>query len=216
MFKTTTSIVLLFLFVISCSLAIILFFAAGWLHTYRVFTQESPVAKVEISPLQTDELGAFFDVTITQVVGRSPIAAIFNPEDEFDKQLAEGKIQTYRLYGDQVDIGGPIIKFHDFLTMLNFKTVYKIAYVRAEYSEISIEDARISEMKRRYDLNGGYATWRSIQEDVQNSSFRGNVLKLFIDEIPQLNSRGVFVTDKEQVLTLCVTEEGFIFCDKDI
>ncbi|MCA9386566.1 hypothetical protein KC669_00885 [Candidatus Dojkabacteria bacterium] len=214
-FKAITSIVLLFLFVIFCSLAIIIFFAAGWLHTYKVFTQESPVAKVELSALKEDDKGQYFEVTITEVAGESPLTAMFSPNEE-NTVLARGERKTYKLYGDQFDIGGPTVKFHDYLTFLNFETVYKIAYVRAEYSNPSIEEQRTSNMDRRFDLNGGYSTWRSIQEDIQNNTFRGSVLKIFIDTIPQLNSRGVFVTDKEQTLTLCVTEEGFLFCNKEI
>ncbi|MCA9380963.1 hypothetical protein KC678_01745 [Candidatus Dojkabacteria bacterium] len=215
-FKAITSIILLFLFVIFCSLAIVLFFAAGWLHTYRIFTAETPVAKLEISPLKEDEKGKYFDVTLIQVIGVSPLAATFNPSNEVDNTLAAGDAKTYRLYGDQVDVGGPTIKFHDYLTFLNFETVYKIAYIRSEYSDAKVEEARTPEMTRRFDLNGGYSTWRSIQEDIQNNTFRGNILKLFVANIPQLNSRGVFVTDKEQTLTLCVTEEGFLFCNKEI
>lgn len=214
MFKTTSSLVLLLIFVVTCSLSIILFFAAGWLYTYRVFTNETPVAGVTISEQMTDELGDYFEITINQVKGQSPISAMFNPDDPTADAILEE--ETFKLYGDQVDIGGPTIKFKDFLYLFNFETVYKIAFVRAEYSILEEEDNRTQEMTRRVDLNGGYSTWRSVQEDIQGKTFRGRVLDIFIDDLPQIDSKGVFVTDEVQRLTLCVTEEGFRFCDREI
>ncbi len=213
MFKTTTSLILLLIFVVTCSLSIILFFAAGWLYTYKVFTQETPVAEVTVSPLMEDENGTYFEVTIKEIKGVSPLTAMFSPEGVNSEILEEA--ETFKLYGDQIDIGGPTIKFKDFLYLFNFETVYKIAFVRAEYSEMEEEGKRTGSMTRRIDLNGGYSTWRSVQEDIQNNTFRGNILELFIDELPQINSRGVFVTDKEQNLILYVTEEGFLLGNKE-
>lgn len=191
-----------------------IFFAAGWLYTYNIFTRETPVAEVIISPIQEDELGKYFNVSIYEIAGKSPIEALFNPDTSGKNDLLDG--QTVKLYGDQVDIGGPTIKFKNFLYLFNFETVYKIAFVRAEYADIEMEDERVEGMTRRVDLNGGYSTWRSIQEDIQSNNFRGEFLKLFIDNLPQINSRGVFVNEEEQRLTLCVTEEGFFFCDQEI
>jgi len=212
MIKSTTSLILLLIFVIACATAIILLFAAGWLHTYRVFTQETPVAKIILSPLQQDENGSFFTATIQEVGNPSPLTAVFNPEEVSNGSLQ--KAQTFTFYGDQFDIGGPTIKFKDFLTLLNFETVYKLAFIRAEYADLSIEESRTDDMTRRIDINGGYADWRSVQEDFQDETLRGSIFKLFIDDMPQISSQGVFITDQEQTLTLCVTEEGFLFCNQ--
>jgi hypothetical protein len=212
--KVGSSTILIGIFLVACSVILMLFFAIGWLYTYKVFTQQTPVAAISISALMEDEMGQYFNVTVREVKGTPTLNAVFNPDDTKTQKLNDPK--TFKLYGDQFDIGGPTIKFKDFLTFMNIDTVYKIAYVRAEYSNIDTENARTSEMTRRHDLNGGYSTWRSVQEDVQNNTFRGRIMKIFIDNLPQINSRGVFVTDQEQSLTLCVTEEGFLFCDKEI
>ncbi|GAB4283591.1 MAG: hypothetical protein Kow0081_0240 [Candidatus Dojkabacteria bacterium] len=213
--KSTFSLILLLLFVIACSLAIILIFAAGWLHTYRVFTGETPIAKVEVSELKQDEAGEYFEVTIQQVKGRSPLASIFNPSDDSDDNLLTP--ETYKLYGDELHMGGPTIRFKDFLTLFNFDLVYKLAFVRAEYTDPEKEEARnIETMPRRYDLNGGYTTWRSVYDDFRENNFRGQIMKLFINSLPQINTQGIFVGSSPQTLTLCVTEESFFFCDKEI
>ena len=212
--KTSTSLVLLIIFIATCSILIFLLFAAGWLYTYKVFTRETPVAKVIISEQKNDSIGEYFEVEIQEIEGKPSVSALFNPEAQISRDLLEP--MTFKLYGDTVDIGGPTIKFKDFFNFFNLETVYKIAFVRAEYSDITKEENRIKNMTRRIDLNGGYNTWRSVQEDVQNNTLRGQVLKIFIDHLPQLNSRGVFITSTEQELVLCVTEEGFLFCDKEI
>jgi hypothetical protein len=212
--KTITSLVLIILFLISCILFSIIFFAIAWLHTYKVFTEQKPVAELKISELKTDENGQYFDVTFRQIQGRSPIAAIFNPSEKEDNLLEEAK--TFKLYGDQIEVGGPTVKFRDFLTLFNFKTVYKIAFLRAEYSNLATEEERTDSMTRRYDLNGGYESWRDVQENIQNKTIQGRIMKVFIDSLPQIDSQGVFVTDQQQKITLCVTEEGFFICDKTL
>jgi hypothetical protein len=213
--KTPFTFFLLILFFFACGLALIIIFGAAWLHTYKVFTSQTPVAEITISEQKEDALGPYADVTVRQVKGRSPLSSIFNPYDKSDDDLLNA--DSYKLYGDYVEIGGPIIKFKDFLTLFNFKTVYKIALLNAAYvSDIELERNRTAEMFSRIELNGGFASWKSVQEDVQSDNFRGKLIKAVIDSIPQIDPKGVFVTKQEQVLTLCVTDKGFFFCDRDL
>jgi hypothetical protein len=212
--KSVSSLILVILFLFACILFLIIVFGAFWLHTFRVFTEQKPVAELAISELKEDELGTYFEVTYRQIKGRSPLTAVFNPSDENDNILQEAK--TFKLYGDQVEVGGPTVKFRDILTLLNFKTVYKVGFIRAEYANIEQENARTDSMNRRFDLNGGYESWRDVQENIQRKTIQGRIMKMFIDSLPQIDAQGIFVTNYPQKITLCVTEEGFFICDKEI
>lgn len=186
----------------------------AWLHTYRVFTEKIPVAEVAVSEIQEDDNGEYVDVTIKQIRGQSPLNSIFSPEesDETDYETTE----TFKIYGDQVEVGGPIVRFKDFLTLFNFKTVYKVAFIRGEYVDIDDEDARTAEMPRRYDLNGGYSSWRDVNDSIRSNDFKGSVYKLFIDFMPEIQSAGVIASKNEEtVFKICVTEDGFIVCSPD-
>jgi hypothetical protein len=211
--KTSGSFILIIIFLIACIFVIFGVFAAAWLHTYRVFTTQDPVAELVVSELKEDEKGEYFEVTIKQIKGRSPLAAIFNPYDETDDVINEE--QTFKLYGDEISIGGPTIRFKDYLTLLNLKTVYKLAFVEGVYTNTDRENERTPDMTRRFDLNGGYETWRKVFEDVREENIRGKFISLFIDNLPQVDPERIFVDkDDEMELTLCVTEEGFVFCER--
>ena len=150
-----------------------------------------------------------------RIRGRSPLVSIFNPDDKTQDDLSEPT--QYKIYGDYVEIGGPVMKFENFMALLNFETVYKIALLNGAYvTDRDLEKNRTEEMFSRFELNGGFANWKGVQEDVQDGNLRGKIIDIFIDSIPQIDPKGVFVTKKEQNLTLCVTEEGFRFCDKEI
>lgn len=214
--KLGCSIILLLLFIVACLGILALTFFAAWLHTYRVFTEQTPVAKVTISEQKEDENGRYTEVTIQEVKGISPTNAIFNPNSRDQSELISP--QTFKVYGDTVEIGGPVVKFKDFLTLLNFKTVYQIAFLQSKYSNPNEQKlADENNVTQLHYLNGGYETWAEVQRDITNGTIRGEMLKLFIDYLPQLNTRGLFVDPRKPMeAVLCVTEEGFLFCDKEL
>lgn len=214
--KLGFSVILLLLFVVACLGVLVLFFFSAWLHTYRVFTEQTPVAKVTISEQKQDESGRYSEVTIQEVKGISPANAIFNPNAADKSELTTP--QTFKLYGDTVEIGGPVVKFKDILTLFNFKTVYQIAYMQSKYSNPKEQElADANNTTQLHYLNGGYETWADVQKDITNGTVRGEILKVFIDYLPQLNTRGLFVDPKKPIETvLCVTEEGFLLCDKEL
>ncbi len=210
--KAFGSLLLFTVFLFACFVGVILIFGAIWLHTYKVFTRQTPVAVLSISEAKTDSYGKYADVTLRQIKGRSPLTAIFNPYDKTQDELDDP--QEFKLYGDYVELGGPIMKFEDFLTLLNFQTVYKVALIRGTYEDETAEKARPSEAFSYYEINGGYEDWRSVYEEMQNpTSFRGRILDIFIDSVPQLDPKGVPVISTPQELTLCITDKGFLFCD---
>lgn len=209
--KSGTSLILIIIFLVACGISMFVFFSAAWVHTFKVFTRETPVAQIRLSELKEDELGEYFEVDVKQIKGRSPLAAIFNPYDETDDEL-EG-VQSFRLYGDEFGIGGPIIRFENSLTFLNFQTVYKLGFVEGVYTNSIEQNARTPDMTQRFDLNGGYETWRRVFDDVRDETFRGQVMEIFIKDLPRIDPERTFVDDEPQDLTLCVTEDGFVFCD---
>lgn len=212
--KSTTSLLLVIFFLIACMIVISFIFVSSWLHTYSVFTQQKPVATLSLSEQKIDENGPYVDVTLDIIEGISPTAAIFSGTENQSNNV---DTTTYKLYGDFVYLGGPIIKFEDFLTLLNFEIVYKIGQIEAEYTlDLDLEKTRTEETFSTYELNGGIDGWRNVTIAIRDNTFQGQIYSWFIDSIPQIDKQGVAVLDTPQEYTLCVTEEGFFFCEDQL
>jgi hypothetical protein len=75
-----------------------------------------------------------------------------------------GKKQTYKLYGDTVDIGGPVVKFHNELILLNFETIFKLARIRGVYNADTQKEQNRTVFST-IDLNGGFdSTWWTLND----------------------------------------------------
>jgi len=209
--KAIVTITLSALFIFACFASVFMIFAGLWIHTFNSFTEQTPVAEIQLSELKEDDLGEYFEVEVTQVRGRSPLASIFNPEDNSTDNLETP--ETFVMYGDEFGIGGPIVQFEDFLTLLNFETIYKLGFVEGVYTDFEAQNARTPEMPSRFELNDGYETWRNVYTDFQGDSIRSRLVRFFVKNIPQIDPQRVFVIDEPQELTLCITEDGFVFCE---
>ena len=204
--KTIISLLLIIVFLFACIFILIGGAVGLWLRTYNVFTEETPVAEVVISEQKEDELGPYVDVQITQIKRQSALASLIsegegNPEKE--------ETQTYKLYGDVVHLGGPIVKFKNSLILFDFKTVYKLAKLYARYDlDNDLERNRTPEMASSYDLNGGIKGWKRVHDRYTADNLVGSVYRVFIDTT-EISTPGIYVSNKELKYTLVTTNFGF-------
>lgn len=187
----------------------------AWLHTYRVFTDKRPVAEVTVSEIKEDENGEYVDVTIKQIKAQSPLNRVFNPKEVDLENFEES--ETYKIYGDEITLGGPVVRFRDVLTLFNFQTVYKLAVIKGDYSDVSKESVRNNPtMPRVYELNGGAESWRDVSDALDRKDLKGRIFEMFIDYGVEIQAAGVFASEtKEKTFKLCVSEDGFLICDED-
>jgi len=180
-----------------------------FLHTYNVFTFSEPVAKITISEQKRDEKGEYADVKLTLIEKQmSALTYIFAPND---LTADSGKTFEYKLYGDTIYVGGPIIKFKNELILLNFQTIYKLGKIYARYDiDNEIEMNRTPDIASTHDLNGGYADWRSVHDNFTSQNLFGDILRIFIDSM-QISAAGQFVSNRETSYTLYITNNGFLW-----
>lgn len=126
---------------------------ALFLQTFFALTRETPVAEVIMSPIQTDEKGAYIEIVYTPYREESALLHIVN-KDESTPVLESSGSQTYRIYGDTVAIRGPMIKLHPALLILNFENVYKLSLIEGEYRR---QQNRSSGEGTEVTLNGGFS-----------------------------------------------------------
>ncbi|MDQ6984868.1 MAG: hypothetical protein Q9M91_06735 [Candidatus Dojkabacteria bacterium] len=214
LFKSTAGLILIILFLISCFISVFLIFIASWLHTYKVFTEDKDVAEVVISEIQEDDLGKYFEVTITPIESdQSALSRLFVGEDNPNPDLIEEESETYKLYGDTFEFGGEIIKFKDEFILLNFETAYKFNTISAEYSDDDVENDRKSGMTSKITVGGNDDTYRDIASTIRGKgSFKKSFYKVFIDSVPQPSKGGSYVEyDMEVRGKIVVTNDGFFW-----
>jgi hypothetical protein len=213
--KTVFSLVLALVFMFACFVITVIVFAMAWLHTYRVFTDKRPVAEVTVSALKEDDNGEYVDVTVKQIKAQSPLARIFNPKDVDIEDFEE--TQTFKIYGDEITLGGPVVRFRDVMTLFNFKTVYKLAVIKGDYTNVEREKGRDNiNMPRIYELNGGAESWQDVSDALEKKDLKGRIFEMFIDYGVEIQAAGVFASENnEKTFKLCVSEDGFLICDED-
>jgi len=126
---------------------------ALFLQTFFALTRETPVAEVIMSPIQTDEKGAYIEIVYTPYREESALLHIVN-KDESAPVLESGGSQTYKIYGDTVAVRGPMIKLHPALLILNFENVYKLSLIEGEYRR---QQNRASGEGTEVTINGGFS-----------------------------------------------------------
>ncbi len=182
-----------------------------WFRTYQVFTERTSVAEVTISELKHDDIGDYADVKVQQISKDSALSAVFGQADS-SKQILENE-QDFKIYGDTIYVGGPIIKFKDPLILINFKTMYKLGKIYGRYdlnNELEINKSEAAQQQSSYDLNGGYADWKSLFDNINSQNLLGKFYSLFVDT-SQISSAGVFVSGQEQNYTVYITNLGFLW-----
>ncbi|BCX13943.1 MAG: hypothetical protein KatS3mg085_475 [Candidatus Dojkabacteria bacterium] len=213
--KIILSLILLSLFLFACLLISATSFVGIWLRTYQVFTDKTLVAEVSISELRQDENGEFAIVKYKPIKNQSALARIFFKDET---RVEEASEQEFKVYGDSIHIGGPIIKFKDNLILLDFKTIYKVAKIFGRYNidnEKEINKNEIQMQFSNYDLNGGIdATWKDLSENLSKDSFKSKIYNFFIDTT-QLSVPGQFVLNTPQTYNLYITNTGFLWDQKN-
>jgi hypothetical protein len=207
--KTIFSLVLIIVFLVLC-IVLMTFASFGiWLRTYKIFTERIPVAEVTISEQKTDEKGQYADVTVTQIKGQSALAAFIDPSGDSDSEKLNS--ESFKLYGDVIYLGGPIVKFKDSLRLFEFKTIFKVAKLYARYDlDNEKEIARTPEIASSHDLNGGIGGWKNIHDNLSSDNLTGGFYRLFIDTT-QLSVPGMYVSNKELHYTVYMTNSGFLW-----
>jgi len=179
------------------------------LHTYNVFTEREPVAKVKISEQKQDEKGKYADVEITVYkFERTALTRLFGVES--NKSIL-GDVQRFRLYGDTIYLGGPIVKFRDELMLFNFKTMFKLGKVYARYDlDNNLENIRRPDQVSSYDINGGFAEWKAFFDHYQKPGILGDLFRLLVDST-QLSMAGQMIGNRSIQYTLFISDSGFIW-----
>lgn len=204
--KTIVSLFAIIIFLTACFSIITIGYFGAWLHTYRSLTEKRAVAELVVSSQKKDSSGDFFELTYTPL----SLSTALNDFISGAQASTNGKMEsrTFKIYGDQFWIGGPIVKFHDNLILLNFKTVFKVGEIGGRYNNLEKEKSRSDSMFSIFEIDNGYSDWRDIQLDLQNGGLKGALYNLFIDST-QLSSAGKFISAKEQSYTLFITSTGF-------
>jgi hypothetical protein len=208
--KLTLNLILVIVFLLSCFFIITVGYTSVLLHTYNVFTEREPVAKVTISSLKSDENGKYADVSVrTYQFERSALtSALFS--NVSSKTNLSDEI-NFKLYGDTIYIGGPIIKFKDELILLNFKTIFKLGKIYSRYElDNNLERTRNEKMTSSYDINNGFAEWKTLFDQYQKEGFMGDIIRSIIDST-QLSMAGQMIGSRDIQYTVYITNNGFLW-----
>lgn len=201
--SVTTTLLLGVTLIAVCAFAAALAFFGLWLHTYNVFTERILVAEVSISQSRSDENGEYADVTYIPYLQQSALSHLFTGPQTTQPNTA---MQTFKVYGDTVHIGGPIVRFYDQLLLINFKTIFKVGTIYGRYN-FDNEKERNRKVISSFELNGGIdPTWRDINDRILSWPYNW-----FID-FTNISSPGIPISRaRASEYYLYMTINGFIF-----
>lgn len=201
--KVIVSLVLLVIFLFACIIALFLLFFGSWLHTYTALTKETVVAEVIMYQMQTDENGDYIEIEFTPLVQQSALTTVINPGVAATDET--GETQTYKLYGDTVAIGGPMVKFHNELILLNFETAFKLARIRGFY-DVDLEKEKNRTVFSAVDLNGGFdETWWTLNDSEGEWPYN-----MFVDRVQfSVPREPGFKSEGKKRYNLLITKDGF-------
>ncbi|KKQ36236.1 MAG: hypothetical protein US52_C0004G0002 [candidate division WS6 bacterium GW2011_GWA2_37_6] len=205
--KVIISLSLFIVFLVVCFALFAVFSIAGWLHTYKTFTQKELVAVVELEGMQIDEQGyEYTTIKYKPVKDQSALTSIFSSREGDGDQYEETK--EYKIYGDQVELGGDFIKFSNALNLFGIKNIYKVSRLEGDFSNPD-KAANVEKGKRTvYAINGGTDDyWKFLQENTEDMDF-------IVDSVYGSYS-SKFIRGEKTTYGLYVTEDGFILDDID-
>jgi hypothetical protein len=195
--KIILRLVLIIMILIFCIAALSAFFVAAWLQTYKVFTQKTLVAELDVTAQRQEGDKKAFSVTYKEVKARSSLAAIFGSTNS-DLQFSDP--QTFEMQGDEVRLGGQVVKLNDLLNLFGFKTIYKVTRLESTYLDVAEAKAKPTSI---YELNGGVdALFKFYQTNEGALSF---IIDTAMGDYPGKN-----VQNQPVKYGLYVTEEGFL------
>ncbi|MFW5719860.1 MAG: hypothetical protein ACOCXT_02425 [Candidatus Dojkabacteria bacterium] len=170
--------------------------AAGvWLHTFRVFTQETVAAEITVSEKTIVNDQPTFTVTYKPVNDVSGFWAIFGSEaSSADEEV------VVEMTGDQFFVDADMIRWKDWVTLANVKPVYKIYRLKSDFRDPEDEDRFERTIK---SLNGGSDEFATRLQDNPDSYD-------WIAQSVNISSAGVNVQNNEITYQLKVTEDALV------
>lgn len=202
--KVALTVVLVILFLMTCLLAFFTIYYASWFNTYTPFTGKTLVGKFTLSEQKEDQDGKYIELEYQPIEQPSALTYLFNPQT----QSFPGTIEQYKLYGDSVHIGGPIVNFYDDSLLFNFGSIYKVSTIYSRYNlDNEAEDNR--KYPTSFTINGGVdPVWQSISHG-ENSWPYNMFVDTTIHSTPAPVSPTGGQTEKREY-NLYVTKEGFV------
>lgn len=194
--KILVSLVLALTMLLTCMLVVVIILFVGWLRTYQAFTAEKLVAEITVEKTTPANGLERIKVTYTPITNDAALNFII-PGSESVTMKAE----EFTLYGDQVLVGGPVVKFENIPVLLGFETAYKVARIQGSF--INTAKANQIPSGNIHDLNGGIdPTWTHFEADA--------------DQLPWLIDTAYFsiagksAQSSSRSYGLYITEDGFI------
>lgn len=194
----STIIFVLTIILIISSLA----FLGAILHTYKVFTQEKLVAEIKVSELKTKEDDKpYFTLEYIPYDDTSGFWGILGSNrDSTDESF------IVELTGDQVFFRSDFVRWSDFMTLLNFKPVFKLYSIRSDFEDPQDYDKYLGELTSKeisYEMNGGRDGFsKKIQEN-------SRLLTWFAQSV-YISSAGIDIGNEPQTFYLKATEDALV------
>lgn len=203
-YKLTISLVLIISALVIILILVVSSFTTIWLHTYKAFTKEKLVAQITVSEQFTDEDGFdTFNIVYRPVDDESALVRLLT--NEGGSSGFEEKSE-YMFLGDEFEVGGQVIKFNNWVTLLGFDTIYKVTKIEGDFTDV--EQARNAPERSIEELNGGVdPQWKYLQENEENLDF-------LVDTVYG-SSASKFILREEKIYRLYITEDGFILDELD-
>lgn len=198
------SLGLLVIFLVTCLFVTVSLAMGIWLNTYNAFTAKTLVATFTVSQLKEDEGGKYIDVSYQPFQQQTALFYLFNPKN----QSIPTQKQDFKLYGDSVHIGGPVVKLHNGLILFNFGAIYKVTNIYGRYNlDVDAENTRI--ISSNFELNGGIdGLWQNISDNENTWPTDMFVDTAFLSTpAPIPSSKG---QDESRTYNLYITDSGFV------
>jgi len=206
--KIIASLLLIIVFITSCGVLMFGTMAGLFLHTFQVFTEKKEVAELTISEQKTDQYGEYAEVSL-KIINKQSTAltwALLNNKSDFNAPLP---VQNFKVYGDFVYVGGPIVRFNDNLTLLNFKTMFKLVSLSGEYKfDLDKEKNRPAQAFSKFQFNGGYDDWKPLFNNWKQPGILGDVYRSVVQTTTD-NEVGTDIIGRSMNYTVYITNGGF-------
>lgn len=197
--KIIASLLLVILFLVLCLFVSITIFFLSWLRTYQAFTHKGLVAEFTITKVAAEGDLNKIKIDYTQVAQPSAFDTLMQGVTGGNSEKSTQ--ESFELYGDQVLLGGPVVKFENLPTLLGFSTVYKVARVQGSYLDIT--KANRIPAGNIHDLNGGVDdTWAHFEEKTESYPW--------LIDTAYFSMAGISARSNPTKFGLYITEDGFL------
>lgn len=167
-----------------------------WLRTYQAFTREELVATITINRLPAENGQSKFKVKYQAKQLPDALSQFLSSTNNEPTQNLSAE---YTLYGDQVLVGGPVVKFENVPVLLGFSTIYKVARIQGAYIDTSKNQQLTGNVA---DINGGVdSTWSYFES--QSEKFP------WLIDTAYFSLAGKSITADQVTYGLYITEDGF-------